>query len=103
MRRAVFERVRALDARLARRYGEIDELPSPEQAQVAICRRKRVPFEPRLGDKNFTLVETGCTGRGADLVARLDGEQGLVTVYDVDRGKAPGEMRCELSRTELHR
>src|SRR5882672_3384015 len=102
MRRAVRERERALDAGLSRRYGEVDELARPEQAEVAIRRGERVPFEPGLGDENFALVETGSPGGGANLIAGLDCEQRLVAVDDVERGKAFGEVRGEPVGANLH-
>jgi hypothetical protein len=72
-----------------------------EQAEVAIGRGERIPFEPGLGDENFAL-ESGCPGGGADLVSGLDGEQRLVAVDDIERGESVREVRGQPVGANLH-
>ncbi len=102
MRRAGFERPRTLDARLAGRDAQIDELARAEEAEIRAGGEQRIPLESGLGDQDFALVASGVARRGADGIAGLDREQRLVAVHDVERRERALEMRGELVQPDFH-
>src|SRR5439155_21249915 len=102
IRCTVLEHACALGAGLARRHREIDQLALTKQPEVAIGGLEGVPFEAWFGDQYLALVEPGRARGGTDLVARLDREQRLVAMDDVQGTQSAGEVGGELGGTELH-
>ena len=91
-----FERLRAVDARLAGRNAQIDELARAEQPQVGVGREECVPVETRLDDQHLALLAAGLARGRADRIARFDREERLVAVDHVDGGERALEVRGEL-------
>ena len=89
-------------ARLAGGDAQIDELARTEETEIGAGREKRIPFEPGLDDEDFALVVTGLARGRANRVARLDREQRLVAVDDVDRRERALEMRGKLVQAKFH-
>ena len=100
MRGARFERLRAVDAGLARRNPQIDELAIAEQPQVRIGGEERVPLEAGFGDQHFALVVALAASGSANRVASLDRLQRLVAMDDVDRRERALEVRREVFESE---
>ena len=68
--RMPLERLRAFDARLARRNAQVDQLARAEQAEVRVGGEERIPAKMLLDDEHFALVAAGAARRGADRIAR---------------------------------
>ncbi len=83
---AILEHARAFDPRFAARNAQVDELAAAKQAEVAVGRGQRVPFEAGLGKQDFAIVVSGRASGGAYLIAGLDRQQRLVAVHDIERG-----------------
>ena len=79
------ERLRALDAGLARRDAQVDQLAIAEEAHVGVRAEERVPVEVALGDEHLALGAAGLARRGANRVAGFERQQRLVAVHDVER------------------
>jgi len=82
---AILEHARAFDPRFAARNAQVDELAAAEQAEVAVGRGQRFPFEAGLGNQDFAIVVSGGASGGAYLIAGFDRQQRLVAVHDIER------------------
>jgi hypothetical protein len=81
---------------------QIEQHPAAEQRHAAGRVMQLVPVEAGDGGKHLALVEALATGGGPDRVGRLDDQQGLVTVDEIDRLQFAGEMGGQLFALELH-
>src|SRR5271155_1111057 len=103
IRRRVLEHPCAVDAGLARRNTQVDDLARTEQAEIAIRGGECIPLEAVVDDKELAFLEAGGAGSGADQIPGLHRQQGLVAVHDIERTEAPGEVPGELRQADLHR
>ena len=69
---------------------QVDELAAAEQAEVAVGRGQRIPFEAGFGNQDFAIVVSGRASGGAYLIAGFDRQQRLVAVHDIERALSPG-------------
>src|SRR5262249_54486940 len=96
------DRLAALGARLARGKAQLHDLLAAEERQAGERVRELAPVEAPGGLEHLAVGETACARRRAHRVRRLERDQRLVAVDDVDGAEAAPEVRLELLRAKLH-
>src|SRR5258706_4015568 len=97
------DRARALGAGLPRRDAKLHEALRGEEREGGARGEKAVPIHARLGEEHLALRAARFACGLADAVGRLECQQRLGAMHDIERAEPLLQVRLELARSDLHR